>query len=322
MLCISEKDIMKAVSLEEMLDLVEGTMRFYETKDFLMPMRYHLDYEGNTLLLMPCFTPKAYGTKLVSLFPENASKNKPMINAVVLLNDGETGETKALINGRVVTAMRTAAVGGAGVRRLSPERPHGLGIVGAGVQGLWQARFAATARRLTGITVFDAQPHKSKEFVEELSKFIPGLAISAAASVEELLEKSETIITATTSEKPVLPDDAELLRGRHFVGIGSYKPSMREFPETLFRLVDRVFIDTEHAIDETGDLIDPLREGWISRDRVQTMGSLLESGEDPALLHNDTTLFKSVGMALFDVDAAGLIYRKALEKGLGQEVDL
>ena len=137
-----------------------------------------------------------------------------------------------------------------------------------------------------------------------------------------LLEAAETVITATTSSEPVLPNEEGLLRGRHFVGIGSFKPTMREFPEALFHLVSRVFVDTEHASVESGDLAVPLREGWIQRERVVPLGRLLTGAETFADLHRETTLFKSVGMALFDLCAAGLIYRKALVKGLGQRIEL
>ena len=107
MLCLNGAAIHQAVSRIEVLDKVEETMKFQEDGQFLMPVRTHLDFQGNTLLLMPCFTDRFYGTKLVSLHPDNPSKNKPMLHAVVVLNDGETGEPLALLDGRVLTALRT-----------------------------------------------------------------------------------------------------------------------------------------------------------------------------------------------------------------------
>jgi ornithine cyclodeaminase len=172
---------------------------------------------------------------------------------------------------------------------------------------------------LSDLWVFDSAAEKVPPFVERLSQAAPGVRIHAAATVEELLEASGAVITATTSRDPVLPDDAARLKGKHFIGIGSYKPAFREFPQAVFRLVETVYVDTEHAIEESGDLRVPLQEGWIRRDQVATLGRLIVSGRKPG---GRTTLFKSVGMALFDVYVAKLVYERALMKGLGQTVDL
>lgn len=320
MLFLSGDDIHRAATDTELLDEVEESMRLYETGAFQMPLRTSLEYGPNTLLLMPCFTETCFGTKLVSLAPENPGKGLPMINSLMVVNNTETGEPLAVMNGTVLTSLRTGAVGGVGVRHLSPFEPHGLGIVGAGVQGFQQARFAAAEGKIDRVTVFNRHRDSLSEFIERLSKALPGLTIKPADRIEELLEDSQTVITATTSNDPVLPDDASLLEGKHFVGIGSYKPTMREFPRALFGLLDRVFIDTDHALEESGDLVTPLQAGWIRRDQIQTLGSLLESGESLDPLRRQTTLFKSVGMALFDVRVGALMIRRAREQRLGQHL--
>ncbi len=322
MLVINKKDILNAVTPEQVMDQVEDAMKFYEGQDFLMPVRSHLDYQGNTMLLMPCLTGKLYGTKLVTLCPGNVDKGIPVLDAQVFITDGQTGEALALINGRVLTALRTAAVGGVGIRHLSPPDITRLGVVGAGVQGLHQAWFAGTVRHLESIMFLDIDPEKIKPLADELAGKLPGVEIKTADSAGELLEHSQSIITCTTAQTPVLIDDAALLKGKHFVGIGSYKPNMREYPESLFRLLDRTYVDTHHAIEETGDLIDPLKAGWLQHEQIKTMGSLLLDGSAPGALRGKTTLFKSVGMALFDLSVGGLIMEQARDKGIGQEVDL
>ena len=322
MLFLSGEDIHRAVTTKELLDEVEETMRFYEVGTFKMPLRTSLEYGPNTLLLMPCFTDTYFGTKLISLAPDNPAKGLPMINSLMVINHTETGEPLAVMNGSVLTSLRTGAVGGVAVRHLSPGEPHGLGIVGAGVQGFQQARFAAAEGKIDRITVFDVRQDSLSDFVQKLSTALPNLTVESTDRIEKLLEDSRTIITATTSNDPVFPDDASLLEGRHFVGIGSYKPTMREFPKALFRLLDRVFVDTEHALEESGDLLTPLQEGWIGKDQIQTFGSFLESGEIPDPLHRQTTLFKSVGMALFDVRAGALVVKRATEQGLGRHLEL
>lgn len=322
MIYLTEKDILKAVSFNDLLDAIEASMYIYEKKEFHMPQRLHIDHEENTLLLMPCFTRDCFGTKLVSLFPQNPKKNIPVLTGIMVLNDAQTGLPLALLNGPALTALRTAAVGSVSIRHLTPENTQSLGIIGAGVQGFYQAWFACSARDLKDIYVFDLYPEKTTALIEKLSKVIPNVKLHLAGCVEDLLEKSQVVITATTSFKPVLPNKKEMLVGKHFVGIGSYKPNMREFPEALFNLLKRVFIDTDHALEESGDLIVPLQNNWIKQEQVVTLGRFLIESKHKDEVKTETTLFKSVGMALFDVCASKLIYDRAIQKGLGQKITL
>jgi len=341
MIYLTEKDILKAASIDEILNAIETSMYLYEKKAFHMPQRLHVDYENNTLLLMPCFTKDCFGTKLVTLFPGNASsgaastdseKHIPVLNGIMVLNDAQTGVPLALLNGPALTALRTAAVGTVSIRHLAPNNTQGVGIIGAGVQGLYQALVACVGGNFTDVFVYDLYPQKTLTLIEKLSEMIPDVKLHKCACVEDLLENTQVVITATTSFEPVLPDKEELLAGKHFVGIGSYKPDMREFPRALFNLLKNVFIDTEHAMQESGDLIVPLQNNWLRQEQVMTLGRFLienpsaAAGDEVKLARrrpgNETTLFKSVGMALFDVCASKLIYEKAIQKGLGQEIIL
>jgi ornithine cyclodeaminase len=322
MICLNENDILKAVSLEEVMEAVETALLLYERKDFHMPLRMQVDYQGNTLLLMPAFTPKVFGTKLVSIFPKNAEKNIPVLKGTMILNDGETGEPLALLNAAALTALRTGAVGGVGVRYLAPETVETLGVVGAGVQGLHQAWFATEVRNFSEVRVYDIDASRGRVLMEKLSQKRPGLRLHAAASPEELAKKSDVIITATTAMEPVIPNKEELVKGKHFIGVGSYKPTMREFPEVLFRNLEHLYVDTEHALEESGDLVTPLQKSWVNRKQVLTLGKLIIVKKEGKEIHYETSLFKSVGMALFDVVVSNAIYQKAVERSLGQDVVL
>ena len=322
MIYLAEKDILQAISFNDLLDAIEASMYMYEKKEFHMPQRLHIDHEENTSLLMPCFTKDCFGTKLVSLFPQNPEKNIPVLTGIMVLNDAQTGLPLALLNGPALTALRTAAVGSVSIRHLTPENTQSLGIIGAGVQGFYQAWVACSARDLKDIYVFDLYPEKTTALIENLSKVIPDVNLHQANCVEDLLEKSQAVITATTSFEPVLPNKEDLLAGKHFVGIGSYKPTVREFPQALFNLLNTVFIDTDTALEESGDLIVPLQNNWIKQEQVMTLGRFLIDKKPQDDVKKETTLFKSVGMALFDVCASKLIYEKAIQKGLGQKITL
>ncbi|MHC4120429.1 MAG: ornithine cyclodeaminase family protein [Planctomycetota bacterium] len=320
MIYLTEEDIRSAASVEQMLDAIEESMHLYERKEFNMPQRLHVDHNDDVLLLMPCFTKDYFGTKVVTLFPGNATKDVPVLNGIVILNDAETGLPVALLDGPALTASRTAAVGAVSIRHLAPEDAHAVGIIGAGVQGFYQALAACAAGPMTDVFVHDLYPEKALALKDKLAGAIDNVTVHHVNRVEDLLEQTQVVITATTSLEPVVPDDEKLLAGKHFVGIGSYKPDVREFPRALFDLVDRVYLDTEHALDESGDVIVPLKEGWLRRDQIATLGKLLCDDNAPPRKPGETTFFKSVGMALFDVCASKLIYENAIEKGLGQRI--
>jgi ornithine cyclodeaminase len=322
MLCLSEKDILHAASLDDFVNSAESAMVLYERGVFHMPDRTHVDFKGNTLLLMPCFTEESLSTKLVTLFPQNAKNDLPILYGVVVLNDGRTGEPLAILNGSVLTAVRTGAVSSVSIRHLTPETAQTLGIVGAGVQGEYQARVACSQRNFSDIFIYDILSEKAANLAEKLLEKIPGTRVHPVESIEKLLETSQVVITATTSKEPVLPDNKDLFKGKHIIGIGSYKPDMKEFPPELYKIIERIYIDTDYAVEESGDLVLPLQNHWIQKNQILTLGKHIVGEKREPLERGETTVFKSVGMALFDLVISEFIYKMALQKGLGKKIDL
>ena len=270
-----------------------------------VPQRVHIDRGPNTLLLMPCFGSTYFSTKLVSVFPKNLKKKEPMIYGSVILNDGQTGRPLAVMDGSKLTAMRTAAVGAVGIRHLAPEDATTLGVVGLGIQGFHQALFASQQRPIETLRILDRSKEVMTRFTEKFISFYPSIKVIPCNSAEELCMKSEIIITATGSHQAVVPARGAWWKDKTIVGIGSYKPDMREFPDELFPDVKQVFVDTEHALTETGDLMEPLKKGLIQEGQVIPLSDLIlkrvkQSGE--------TRFFKSVGMAAFDLYGAKLVY--------------
>jgi ornithine cyclodeaminase len=320
MLYLNATDIIKILSLGETIDVIEKALLIMSKDQFLMPQRFHVAQGNNTLLLMPCFTKKYFGTKLVSVFPGNIKKDKPVICGNMVLNFGDTGEVAAIIDGAKLTAVRTGAVGGLGVRYLAPEKSRTLAIIGAGVQGIHQAVFACSEADIDKIFVYDFKEENIKLLKEQVNIWHNNVDVQRAESPLEAVEKSEIVITATTSLEPVIPDSKELLKNRTFIGIGSYKPDMREFSKSLFDLADIVFVDTMVAKKESGDLATPIQENWIKDDQVIEIADLVSDkiSADKKLLK--TRIFKSVGMGLFDLIVAQALFEKAVKLKIGQKI--
>ena len=293
----------------EWVDMMEkALLQSNEPGGYVMPKRMHLDYGADTFLLMPCITNEYWVTKLVSFCPGNKALGNPSIYGTVVLNDTKTGKPLAIMDGSAITAMRTAAVSAVGIRHLSPAESHSLGIIGAGAQGIWQALFACSVLEINEIWVFDQNMENLVVFSEKMKRRYPELKIVLAANSSEVALNTDIIICATNSRNPVFPNEKELFAGKTFIGIGSYKPDCREFPEQLFRMLDQIFVDTLDGKKESGDLITPVKNNWIAEQSIFPIGSLLTGENIPT--PGSTRLFKTVGFALLDLFAAKLVYEK------------
>jgi ornithine cyclodeaminase/alanine dehydrogenase-like protein (mu-crystallin family) len=302
------KTISDIASHSEWVEAMETALKNITTGGFVMPKRMHLDYGDDTFLLMPCITDEYWATKLVSFCPGNKNHGRPSIYGTVVLNDTKTGEPLAVMDGAIITAMRTAAVTAAGIKHLSSTDTRVLGITGTGVQGIYQALFACSVRRIEEIWAFDQNADNLRRFANDINQKHPDIRIRLAEDSDQVAINSQVIISATNSQKPVFKNSKELFTGKTFVGIGSYKPDCQEFPEQLFRQLDQVFVDTMDGKSESGDLINPVRNNWIAAENIVPIGSLMSGAIN--LSGNFTRLFKTVGSAIFDLYAAKLIYEK------------
>ncbi len=318
MLVLNESSLAQLTDWTALIDQMIKAMVAYENGDFVMPDRISMGFANNTLLLMPAQSGKYFCTKLVSLIPDNPSRNEPVIKGMVVLNNAESGQPLAIFNGAKLTAIRTAAVSAAGIRYTTPENVSSLGLIGAGVQGMHQVLAASVVRPIRNIYILDKIPERANSFIACLKSSLPEVQMHLVSSAEELTEKSQVIITATNSIKPVLPDDASLLLNKHIIAIGSYKPQMREIPDVLFTLLDHCFVDVPFALEESGDLIHPIEMGLLKQKQVTPLGALIRGKVQTDIA--GTTLFKSVGMALFDLFTSQWFYEKATRLDAGEQV--
>lgn len=301
------------------MQAVEDALAIQESENFTMPDRLAMPCggEGNQLLLMPCRTEDAMATKLVSVFPGNRAHGKPAINGIVVLNDVQTGEVLALLEGSTLTAMRTGAVSGVSVRHLAPEGAHTLGIIGCGVQAFDQVLHACAARPLTRVYLHSRKLSSCHDLAGRLAGLLPEVELIIADSLEQLLAESQIILTSTTAREPVLPNDPAVFEGKHCIAIGSFEPEVREYPDAIFARTEQVWVDTPHAVAESGELAIPLEQGLLQAHQVQTLGAQIASGKAPDRGRYGTTFFKSVGMALFDLQTARSVYECAKRNDAG-----
>jgi len=320
MIFLNDFDIHQCITYDDILAGMDTAIVANEAKEVLTPQRTHINVEKNTLLIMPCFGENYFSVKLVSVFPDNATKGIPTIFGTVILNDRNTGKPLALLDGKTITALRTGAIGGLSVKYLTPIFLKNIGVVGTGIQGLYQTLFACTVRKhVKNIYLLNRSAEKLVWFEQQFKLYFPNIGLHIVKDSNELLKYSELVITATTSPTPLFSDNPELLKGKHFLAVGSYQPDMRELPDAIFSLVQKVYVDTFHAMEESGDLAIPLKNGLLHTSQISTLAQHIQH-QIPPPQKTETSLFKSVGLATFDLFAAALVYEKALEKGIGQKM--
>ncbi|MGG0657016.1 ornithine cyclodeaminase family protein [Rummeliibacillus pycnus] len=321
MLILNEKDILQAVTMNDVILAIEEAYVLYESNDFQMPLRNQMTDQDNTMLLMPCVAKDSTALKIVHVFPNN--HEYPVTQGVMMLNDRENGTIKGILNGTVLTGIRTGAIGGVAIKYLAPENASSVGLIGTGFQGLHQLIAACTVRNIKDIYLYNRTASKLPSFVQALkNKIAKEIEIHIVSSTSELVDLADIIVTATTSNSPVLPTIQNAFNGKLIIGIGSYQPQMREFSETIYKNVDFLYVDTLDAIQESGDVIDPIQHNWLVESQVISLSKVITQKIHPTFSEHRPTVFKSTGMALFDLVVANVIYEKALNKQIGQYVNL
>lgn len=317
---LNHKDILASITYDDIISSVEDALLHYKNGHYDMPERFHFTSDNKTLLYMPCFSNGILGTKILTIFPENSSKGLPSIDGLMLLNDYETGAPLGLLDGKILTALRTGAVGSMGSKYLAPADTTQLGLIGAGTQGIYQLIFACHCLPITDIYITSRNKEKLTSYIEQLKIELPHVHFHSEMNSETVVRKAEVIITATSSMTPVLPEDRSLYIGKTFIAIGSYQPTMRELPDALMAVADEIYIDIDYAKEESGDLKIPLKNGLISEDIIYNISNLIH-GDLQKPSPSKTVIYKSVGMALFDIIVASKILNCAASKSLGQLLD-
>lgn len=277
-----------------------------------VPRRLDLTQTGGAgdrhFLIMPAFdSDGTTAVKLVTYVPDNAGRGLPTIQAVIVVFSSE-GAPLALLDGTMVTRLRTAAASALASKYLSRPESSRLTLVGTGALAPWMAAAHATVRPIDCIKVWGRRPDRVQATIATIREIVaPGVGVIEATSLEDSVRSADIVTCATSSATPLIT--GRWLRPGTFLDlVGSFTPTAREADDEALRSA-RIFVDTfEGALSEAGDLIVPLSRGVITRAQVEGELADLVCGRVPGRQRDDEiTLFKSVGTALEDLAAARLI---------------
>lgn len=292
MLHLEEAAVRAVLRWETLIPAMETALAAFSSGQVLQPVRTMLAIEEQQRYLgvMPAVTTDAVGLKAVSFYPRNAGSGLPTHMATVLLFSRETGEPLAVIDGRLITEMRTAAVSAAVTERLAPPDSRVLAILGSGVQADAHLAALRRVRAFDEVRVWSRTPAHARRFADRHGV--------TATDAESAVRGADVIVTATSSPVPVLKG-AWLKDGAHVNAIGAPRPTWRELDDEAMANV--VIVDSREAVaQESGDVI-------LSNASIYAEAGEIFSGAKPSPAPQ-TTVFKSVGIAVEDVAAAKLVF--------------
>jgi ornithine cyclodeaminase/alanine dehydrogenase-like protein (mu-crystallin family) len=304
---IGGDDIARALTYPALVDALEEAFR----SEIEVPVRHHHRIPhpraDATLLIMPAWAEEFLGCKLVTVFPSNAELDKPSVFGTYLLMSGRTGEPLAVIDGRALTAWRTAAASALAATHLArPDAAH-LVMIGAGALAPHLIRAHASVRPIRRISLWNRTRQRAESLAFPL--VWDGFEASVGDDLERLVREADIVCCATLAKAPLV-QGAWLRPGTHVDLVGSFRPDMRESDDEVLRRA-RIFVDTRVALQEGGDLADPIRRGIIGAADIQgDLFDLCRGKVEGRTSAEEITLFKSVGTALEDFAAAMRVWRR------------
>ena len=332
-LLLRESEIRALLSMEDAIGLMAGALEAFSTGGVAQPVRLamaipsHEGYFG----LMPALISanraeverggEALGAKAVTVFPHNAARDLPTILSIVVLWDSATGDVLAMMDGRLITEVRTAACSAVATRVLARRDARVLAVLGAGVQARSHLEARALIRPLRQVRVWSRTPASVQRLIAQMPPRIGGVPLVACATAQEAVRGADLIVTATASPTPVLAGKW-IAPGAHINAVGAYQSTMREMDTAAVRGA-RVYVDSRAgALAESGDVMIPIAEKAIGPDHIiGEIGDVLAGKVSGRTSDQDVTLFKSLGMAVEDVAAAQYVYSRARQQGLGQQIE-
>jgi ornithine cyclodeaminase/alanine dehydrogenase-like protein (mu-crystallin family) len=299
---LDEQAVRRLLHMGALIPLMEDALRALSSGGAVQPVRNVLPVaeHGGFFFTMPALVSGQLGAKLVTLYPNN--KDVHTHHALIVLFRPDTGEPIAMMDGRLITEMRTAAVSAAATKRLARVDAASLAIIGSGVQARSHLEALRLVRPITEVRVWS--PRGAEAFAD-------AHGVHAAASAEEAVRGADIVVVATTSRTPVL-SGAWLSPGVHINAVGAPRPDWRELDDEVLGR-SRLYVEARDAASrESGDV---MAAGHIFAE----LGEVI-AGTRPGRQHDsDITLFKSVGVAVEDIASAGLVYRRLMGEGLSGE---
>jgi ornithine cyclodeaminase/alanine dehydrogenase-like protein (mu-crystallin family) len=297
---LDEDAVRSRLHWDELIDAMERALADFSRGTVLQPVRSVLTLEERRryLGIMPAVLDDVMGLKFVTFYPANAGTGRHTHNATIVLYRTDTGLPLAVMDGRVITEMRTAAVSAAVTRRLAPPECRVLALLGSGVQAHAHVEALGRVRTFSEVRVWSRNAEHAQRFAREHGA-------TPVDRPESAVRGADVVVTATAAHEPIL-EGAWLKPGAHVNAVGSSRPDWRELDDEA--MANLVVVDSrEAAAVEAGDVV--IANAPICAEAGEIFAGMT------AVSPSATTVFKSVGLAVEDVAAARLVAQTGGDAG-------
>ncbi|MEM1553191.1 MAG: alanine dehydrogenase [Candidatus Bathyarchaeia archaeon] len=327
-LILSDHEVRELISMRDVMDAVELAFREKGLGRVQMPPKIYLffsRYNGD-LRAMPSYLEEMNisAVKVVNVHPDNRERyGLPTIMAVIILVDPRNGFPLAIMGGTTITNMRTGAAGGIAAKHLARRDSRVVGLVGAGVQARTQLMaLLEVFGSLDEVRVWSRSDETKMRFIDEASAIYGRMCrFVAASSVKDAVKGADIIVTTTPSRAPLVMNDW-IKPGVHINCIGADAPGKEELDPAILKRAKIVVDDWEQA-SHSGEINVPLKMGLISRSDIWAeMGEIVAGIKPGRVGDNEITVFVSTGLAIQDAVTANLVYKRALERGVGRRISI
>jgi alanine dehydrogenase len=301
-LFLDETAVRARLKMPDLIEAMQRALVEFSSGKVQQPVRTVLPFGDQAFFgLMPTYVPSlpALGAKLVALCPANAKRGLATHQAMIVMLDPETGIVKAILDGRYITEVRTAAVSAVSAQLLARRDARVLAILGSGVQARSHVEALRLVRHFSEIRAWSPNPERLRQFAAETGAH-------AVSSAEAAVRGADVVVTVTASPTPVVTS-GWVSDGAHIIAVGSCIPTHRELDPALV-LRSRLIVDSRAAaLKEAGDVVMGMNEGSWTADHIRA-----ELGELPVRENDrEITIFKSLGLAVEDIFAAHLVLNTA-----------
>ncbi len=321
---LQSEDIKKCVELnEQLIPVIEDAFKNLAQGKTTMPPILRLDiekYHGESDVKAAYIEGlDSYAIKIASGFFNNPKLGIPSSNGLMILLDSQTGVIKSvLLDKGYLTDVRTAIAGAIAAKHLSNYDATKAGIIGAGIQAKLQLEALILVRKINTAYIWSRDSTKTKKFVEEINNLNVNLEVCSSA--EEVLRKSEIVVTTTPSKSPLIKSDW-LKKGLHITAMGSDAEQKNELDPLIIKQCDLYIPDSLSQTTILGELHHALEKNIVSSDNTyDELGNVILDSNLGRKSKDDITICDLTGTGVQDTAIARYTFNLALKKKLGIEV--
>lgn len=319
---LTQRDIERLVDLPTAIRVIRAAFVAMARGETAMPPKVYLPLPRQSdFRAMPAYLrrPPACGVKWVNVHPDNRRRGLPTVMALIILNDPATGEPIAVMDGIVITKLRTAAASAVAAQALARPESRTVGLVGCGAQADAQVAALAELFPLARVAVWGPRSGEAERFCRRMQRCLPRVTWVAAPTVERCVREADLIVTVTPSRRPLVRR-AWVRPGTHLNAVGADAPGKQELDPQILREATVVVDDVEQAV-HGGELNVPIRRRHYRASQIHaTLGEVLLGRRRGRRDRAELTVFDSTGLAVHDVALGAAVVRAAQRRGLGRRV--